>query len=130
MLRADAAQGGFDIVWERACKLSRKITERGMDRVDFYRAFARKVEALRASFRETVTGLKKQGKHPVMVSTDVRRPAAILQLGWRVFVDIVRSNIAVARIILLPKQKRLTSGDDPKGDDKRRAALGSGEDDK
>jgi len=42
--------------------------------------------------------------------TAVRRPAAILRLGWRVFVDIVRSNIAVARIILLPKQKRLTSG--------------------
>jgi len=43
--------------------------------------------------------------------TAVRRPAAIVQLGWRVLVDIVRSNIAVARIILLPARgHRITSG--------------------
>jgi hypothetical protein len=34
----------------------------GMDRIDFYRAFGRRVEALRASFRETVLGLKATGK--------------------------------------------------------------------
>jgi multicomponent K+:H+ antiporter subunit E len=42
--------------------------------------------------------------------TAVRRPVAIIRLGWRVFADIVRSNIAVARIILLPVDRQITSG--------------------
>jgi multicomponent K+:H+ antiporter subunit E len=42
--------------------------------------------------------------------TAVRRPAAIVRLGWRVLIDITRSNIAVARIILQPAHTHLTSG--------------------
>jgi multicomponent K+:H+ antiporter subunit E len=40
----------------------------------------------------------------------VRRPAAIAQLFWLVFVDIVRSNLAVARIVLLRGTRNQTSG--------------------
>jgi multicomponent K+:H+ antiporter subunit E len=40
----------------------------------------------------------------------VRRPAAIAALAWLVLVDIVRSNIAVARIVINPGQRRQTSG--------------------
>lgn len=39
-----------------------------------------------------------------------RRPAAILRLAAFVFADIVRSNIAVARIILGLERRRWTSG--------------------
>jgi multicomponent K+:H+ antiporter subunit E len=42
--------------------------------------------------------------------TAVRRPAAIVRLGRRVLIDITRSNIAVARIILQPAHTHLTSG--------------------
>jgi multicomponent K+:H+ antiporter subunit E len=40
----------------------------------------------------------------------VRRPGAIIRLLARVIADIVRSNIAVANIILRPAHQRLTSG--------------------
>jgi multicomponent K+:H+ antiporter subunit E len=40
----------------------------------------------------------------------VRRPVAILQLLWIVLQDIVRSNIAVGRIILGSKRMKMTSG--------------------
>ena len=40
----------------------------------------------------------------------VRRSRAIVQLAWLVLVDIVRSNNAVASIILRPGQPRQTSG--------------------
>ncbi len=40
----------------------------------------------------------------------LKRPAAIVRLAWRVLVDIVRSNIAVARIVLQPGHRRRTSG--------------------
>lgn len=42
--------------------------------------------------------------------TPIRRPAAIVRLGWRVLIDITRSNIAVARIILQPAHTHLKSG--------------------
>jgi multicomponent K+:H+ antiporter subunit E len=40
----------------------------------------------------------------------LRRPIALVLLGWLVLVDIVRSNIAVARIILGPRLPTTTSG--------------------
>ena len=40
----------------------------------------------------------------------VRRPGAILELSFLVLADIVRSNIAVARIILNPRRPDDTSG--------------------
>jgi len=40
----------------------------------------------------------------------VRNPLAMARLGLLVFVDIVRSNIAVARIILGPRHSQHTSG--------------------
>ena len=40
----------------------------------------------------------------------VRRPLAIAELAWLVLTDIVRSNIAVARIVLHPGHRRKTSG--------------------
>lgn len=40
----------------------------------------------------------------------VRRPLAIAELAWLVLIDIVRSNIAVARIVLHPGHPRQTSG--------------------
>lgn len=40
----------------------------------------------------------------------MRRPLVAAQLAWLVLVDIVRSNIAVARIVLFPGQRRQTSG--------------------
>jgi multicomponent K+:H+ antiporter subunit E len=40
----------------------------------------------------------------------LRRPAALLTLGWLVLLDIVRSNIAVARIILGTRLPNVTSG--------------------
>lgn len=40
----------------------------------------------------------------------LRRPGAIMRLAGRVFVDIVRSNIVVARMILAPGQRAKTSG--------------------
>lgn len=40
----------------------------------------------------------------------LRRPRAIVQLGWRVFVDIVRSNIAVTGIILGLKRRERNAG--------------------
>lgn len=40
----------------------------------------------------------------------LRRPGAILELSFLVLVDIVRSNIAVAQIILGPRRKDVTSG--------------------
>ncbi|MGH8682295.1 MAG: Na+/H+ antiporter subunit E [Burkholderiales bacterium] len=40
----------------------------------------------------------------------VRRPAAIAQLAWLVLTDIVRSNVAVARIVLHSGTRRQTSG--------------------
>lgn len=40
----------------------------------------------------------------------VRRPAAIAQLVWLVFADIVRSNIAVARIVFHPGTHERVSG--------------------
>jgi len=39
----------------------------------------------------------------------VRRPLAIAELAWLVLVDIVRSNIAVARIVLHPGHRGQTS---------------------
>lgn len=39
-----------------------------------------------------------------------RRPAAIAALAWLVLVDIVRSNVAVARIVINPGHRRQTSG--------------------
>lgn len=43
-------------------------------------------------------------------SIRVRRPGAILELSLLVLADIVRSNIAVARIILGPRSQNETSG--------------------
>src|SRR3546814_6387520 len=40
----------------------------------------------------------------------LRRPGAILELSFLVLVDIVRSNIAVAQIILGPRRQDVTSG--------------------
>jgi multicomponent K+:H+ antiporter subunit E len=40
----------------------------------------------------------------------VRRPLAIAELAWLVLTDIVRSNIAVARIVLHPGHRGQTSG--------------------
>ena len=40
----------------------------------------------------------------------VRRPAAIVRLAWLVLTDIVRSNIAVARIVLHTGTRDRTSG--------------------
>ena len=40
----------------------------------------------------------------------LRRPAALLNLGWLVLLDIVRSNIAVARIILGGRVPNVPSG--------------------
>ncbi|HWM44315.1 MAG TPA: Na+/H+ antiporter subunit E [Burkholderiales bacterium] len=40
----------------------------------------------------------------------MRRPAAIAQLLWLVFADIVRSNIAVARIVLGSAARKRTAG--------------------
>ncbi|MGD9742570.1 MAG: Na+/H+ antiporter subunit E [Dongiaceae bacterium] len=40
----------------------------------------------------------------------IRRPGAIARLCWRVLLDIVRSNIAVARIILRPRPRDRTPG--------------------
>mgnify|MGYP001176867143 CR=1 FL=1 len=40
----------------------------------------------------------------------VRRPLAVLKLGWRVLADIFRSNYAVARIILFSRNPGFTSG--------------------
>lgn len=40
----------------------------------------------------------------------MRRPLAIAELAWLVLVDIVRSNIAVAQIVLHPGHGRQTSG--------------------
>ncbi|MFO1363374.1 MAG: Na+/H+ antiporter subunit E [Burkholderiales bacterium] len=40
----------------------------------------------------------------------VRRPAAIAALAWLVLVDIVRSNVAGARIVINPGHRRQTSG--------------------
>lgn len=40
----------------------------------------------------------------------LRRVGAMLQLGGSVFVDVVRSNIAVARIVLMPGNRKSTSG--------------------
>lgn len=40
----------------------------------------------------------------------VKRPAVVLMLGWLVLLDIVRSNIAVARIILGLRLPSVTSG--------------------
>lgn len=40
----------------------------------------------------------------------VRRPLVIAELAWLVLADIVRSNIAVARIVLNPGHRRQTSG--------------------
>jgi multicomponent K+:H+ antiporter subunit E len=40
----------------------------------------------------------------------IRRPAAIAQLAWLVLTDIVRSNVAVARIVLHSGTPRQTSG--------------------
>lgn len=40
----------------------------------------------------------------------LRRPGAIVLLAWRVLCDIVRSNIAVSRIILGHRQKERRSG--------------------
>lgn len=39
-----------------------------------------------------------------------RRASAVVELLWLVFVDIVRSNIAVARIVMHPGMKGRTSG--------------------
>lgn len=44
------------------------------------------------------------------VPVRLRRPSAVLKLGWRVLADIFRSNYAVARIILLSRNPGLTSG--------------------
>ena len=44
------------------------------------------------------------------VGARVRRPGAMARLFLRVVVDIVRSNIAVARIILGPRHSRIESG--------------------
>jgi multicomponent K+:H+ antiporter subunit E len=40
----------------------------------------------------------------------LRRPGAIVRLAGLVLVDLVRSNIAVARIVLNPRERRQTSG--------------------
>jgi multicomponent K+:H+ antiporter subunit E len=40
----------------------------------------------------------------------VRRPEVIAGLAWLVLVDIVRSNVAVARIVLNPRHRGQTSG--------------------
>lgn len=40
----------------------------------------------------------------------IRRPGAIVRLFFLVLADIIRSNIAVARIILGPRHRRVTSG--------------------
>ena len=40
----------------------------------------------------------------------LRRPRAALELAWVVLVEVVRSNNAVARIILGPGTRKLTSG--------------------
>lgn len=40
----------------------------------------------------------------------LRRPAALLKLGWLVLLDIVRSNIAVTQIILGARLSNVTSG--------------------
>jgi len=42
--------------------------------------------------------------------TRLRSPAAMLSLAWLVFVDIVRSNVAVARIIMHAGTRGQTSG--------------------
>ena len=40
----------------------------------------------------------------------LRRPRVALELAWVVLVEVVRSNNAVARIILAPRMRELTSG--------------------
>lgn len=40
----------------------------------------------------------------------LRRPGAIVELALLVLADIVRSNLAVARIVLQPRQRNKTSG--------------------
>ena len=40
----------------------------------------------------------------------IRRPRAIVRLFFLVFADVVRSNIAVAQIILGPRHRSVTSG--------------------
>jgi multicomponent K+:H+ antiporter subunit E len=40
----------------------------------------------------------------------IRRPRAIVRLSFLVFADVVRSNIAVAQIILGPRHQSVTSG--------------------
>src|SRR3546814_19845341 len=40
----------------------------------------------------------------------IRRPAVVVALAWLVFTDIVRSNVAVARIILGLSPRRRVSG--------------------
>ncbi len=42
--------------------------------------------------------------------TGFKRPVAAARLAARVFADIARSNVAVARIILLPKTRNASSG--------------------
>ncbi len=42
--------------------------------------------------------------------SQVRRPLTVAALLWTVFTDIVRSNIAVANIILGSNKRRITSG--------------------
>lgn len=43
-------------------------------------------------------------------SSRVRRPFAIIKLSWIVFIDIVLSNIAVAKIIIRPSSRRGAPG--------------------
>ena len=45
-----------------------------------------------------------------MPLSPVRRPRAVAELLWLVFADIVRSNLAVARIVLHPGTRNQTSG--------------------
>src|SRR3546814_11744611 len=40
----------------------------------------------------------------------IRRPAVVVELAWLVFTDIVRSNVAVARLILGFSHRRRVSG--------------------
>jgi multicomponent K+:H+ antiporter subunit E len=42
--------------------------------------------------------------------TRVRRPAAVVRLAWLVLIDILRSNIAVAHIVVHPGTRNRTSG--------------------
>lgn len=43
-------------------------------------------------------------------SGGVRRPRLVAELAWLVLADIVRSNLAVARLVLFPRSRRRVAG--------------------